>query len=535
MPPTAPPAGASPLQGSHLEPQLDVALQLPDASASATVQLRRAAARVALASPSGDAAGTLHLRPPSFEAVKAAITQAEANALAQPNVTGLDADVSLRGLDAMPLISDQQAMRQLAVQSGQPLRLKLAGRARVSGTVAKAAALPAAVPAPAQGADADAGGGASSTSASSSGGGGGGGWVFSGDLGLEAVRVNQLKLWQKLAGRLSVSGAGVSVHGRGLRANETLDLDLALPLFQQPAPALEQQKQQQQQAAEAATEEPQQACAAPAAAAEGQEAEQAVAAADEPAEAEAAAATDAEAAAEQQSSAPAGPAPPPAVSEPAAAAAAAAAGAAQPTAQQQAAQQPAAQGGGGLQLRCGPLQVAANINSAGSQLDFKVWTMLGLGCCCCCSSGGSAGLAMLLCSTRACPASPTATPCPPTPPHPSHPRWPPSSWTSWSWPACAATCRRCPAPSTSTPTAGAASWRWPTRATRACAATACRAASAGSATSCAWRSWCCSSSARGAPPRAGWGGSDLWQGGHAVCRRDRRRMCWLPPPGPSTA
>ena len=305
-----------------MEPTLDVVLQLPEASASATAQLRRSAVRASLASPSGDAAGTLHLAPPSFEAVKAALTQAEATALARPNVTGLDADVSLRGLDVVPLVGDEQALRHMTAQAGQPLRLRLNGRARVSGTVSQA------------------GGQAGEAGAP--------GWLFAGDLGLESVRVNQLKLWQKLAGRLSVSGAGVSVHGKGLRAHETLDLDLALPLLAQQQPEAQQQVQQVQQVQQAQQEQQAEAAAG--------EAEQAA-----PVEPQPGAGDAAEGGAEEGEPSAAATLP-----EPAAAAAA------QPPATQQ-------RGGGGLQLRCGPLQVAAEVDAAGSQLDFKVRPRLRLG------------------------------------------------------------------------------------------------------------------------------------------------------------
>lgn len=266
------------LQGSHMEPTIDLALQLPEASAACTAQLRRTSARLTLASPSADAAGTLHLQPPSFDAVKAANTQVQASALAQLNLTGLDADVSLRGLDVVPLVSDEVALRQLAVQSGQPLRLKLNGRAKVSGTVQHQQPT-----------------------------GPSGAWQFAGDLGLESVRVNQLKLFQKLGCRLTVSDNSISVHGRGQRANETLDLDLSLPLLPgcPPAAPVDQEGQSGLPDDEVASA------------------------------ASASAADEAGTAAEQPLRA-------------------------------------AQRGGGGLQLRCGPLQVAADVNAAGSQLDFKV-------------------------------------------------------------------------------------------------------------------------------------------------------------------
>lgn len=275
------------LRGSHLEPTLEVAAQLPDASASATAQLRRTAARLTLASPHADTAATLHLLPPSFEDIKAAVTQAQASALALPNVAGLDGEVGLRGLDVVPLLSGEAAARQLALQSGQPLRLKLNGKARVSGIVKR---------------------GMASTSS---------GWEFVGDLGLESVRVNQLKLFHKLAGSLSMSSGGVSVHGKGLRASETLDLDLALPLLgqhgalQQPASLNTDVEQSRSQAAsDVATVEGVDSL-------------------------------------------------PPAVDG-----------------SEEALVQPHARHGGGrLQMRCGPLQVAADINAAGSQMDFKVGRM----------------------------------------------------------------------------------------------------------------------------------------------------------------
>lgn len=208
----------------------------------------------------------------------------------------------------VPLVSGQVALRQLA--SGQPVRLKLAGKARVSGTVRQQAV--AAAPA----APAEAGGGTPAAPAS---------WQFAGDLGLESVRVNQLRLWQKLAGRLEASGGGVSVHGKGLRANETLDLDLALPLLAPPT-------QRSPAAAARVAAPPQAAAKQPAAVAEAKPE-----AVRTPAELEGA----------EGSSGGAAAAPEPPLAE-----------------------APRA-GGGRLQLRCGALQVAGDVDAAGSQVNFK--------------------------------------------------------------------------------------------------------------------------------------------------------------------
>ncbi len=296
-----------------MEPTVEVAAALPEAQASCSATLRREAARLSWTSPQSDAAGTLFLAPPGFAAVKAAVTQAQATSLARPNPTGLEAEVSLKGLDVVPLVSDQAALRQLAVQqSGQPVRLRLNGRVRVAGTVRQAGGAAAAF------AEAGSVGGSAALASRSP-------WEFTGELGLESVRVNQLKLWQKLAGRLAVSDSGLSVHGKGLRPYETLDLDLALPLL---APQPAQLTTKARAAAVGAAEAP------PAAADAGLA----------PAEAPAAGQAD-----------PLDAAPVP-----------------EPAAVEQVQPGPRRAGGGRLQLRYGPLQVAADINAPGSQLNFKV-------------------------------------------------------------------------------------------------------------------------------------------------------------------
>jgi hypothetical protein len=290
-------------------------------------------AEVTLASPHADAAVTAHLQPPSFEEVKAAITQAQATALAKPQLAGLDADVGLRGLDVVPLVSanGEAALRQLAVQSGQPLRLKLNGRARVSGAVRTQAE--------AGGATADAAGLPAD-----------GSWLFVGDLGLESLRVNQLKLFQKLGAQLTVSQAGVSIHGKGLRASETLDLDLALPLpfpteqLQQTAQQQRKQQPQRHQQQQWKGKQAQQAQHSTGVQRAGGGSDDAQSLSPDVGSIPSAAVTDAPATAGHTMLL----RPPPA--EPS----------------------PLLGGGGSLQMRCGPLQLAANINGAASQVDFKV-------------------------------------------------------------------------------------------------------------------------------------------------------------------
>lgn len=126
-----------------------------------------------IASPYADLVSSVLVRPPSFEAIKAAITQEQAAALAKPNIAGGNADVTFKGLDLVPLVSDQAALQQLAQQSGQPVRLRVNGCAKVAGSVEQQA-----------------------DSGSS--------WVLGGTLGLENIRLNQLKLFRSLAGSMQV-------------------------------------------------------------------------------------------------------------------------------------------------------------------------------------------------------------------------------------------------------------------------------------------------------------------------------------------
>jgi hypothetical protein len=125
--------------------------------------------------------------------------------LAVPNIKGCDADVTLKGMDVAPLISDEPSLRQLGqvrtlvmagagtlkalaafsvsrnsftsgmLQSGQPVRMRLTGNAKVLGAVRQA--------------DSN-----SSTN----------GWNLDGTLGLENLRLNQLKVFKKLEGTFEV-------------------------------------------------------------------------------------------------------------------------------------------------------------------------------------------------------------------------------------------------------------------------------------------------------------------------------------------
>ena len=76
-----------------------------------------------------------------------------------------------------------------------------------------------------------------------------------GELKLDGLRVNQLKLCKQLAGSLSLSDRGLHLQARGQRPDEALDLDLAAGILSMPAPA-GQPRREQPDAATQQTEEP---------------------------------------------------------------------------------------------------------------------------------------------------------------------------------------------------------------------------------------------------------------------------------------
>ena len=217
------------MKGAHLAPVIDVAYTMPEGSLSGSVQFTRDATSVSVVSPSLEGTGTVFLRPPSYEASKAAITQKHATALAQPDIAGCDADVMMRGLDIVPLVSDEESLRRLAQQSGEPLRLRVNGRAKVTGSVTKSAKEP--------DVRLEENSKIFDNSSISSGNGTVSGvaasdpWQFVGTLDLEDIKLNQLKLYRALKGTMKLSNSSVDVHAKGARPDEALDVGLVLPLL----------------------------------------------------------------------------------------------------------------------------------------------------------------------------------------------------------------------------------------------------------------------------------------------------------------
>ncbi|KAK9804274.1 hypothetical protein WJX72_004315 [[Myrmecia] bisecta] len=182
--------------GSHLAPDIRTRWKAPTAQAHGTTHMTRDSTHFTCKAPALDLTGSLHLRPATFEQIKQAVTQEEATALAVPVLDGCDIDAEFKGLDVLPLVAPAASLERMA--AAQPPRLKLNGRTHLSGVVRQAQA---------------------DTSTS-----------FKGDLNLEGLRVNQLKLSRNLSGSLELAEDGLHIHAKGLRPDEVLDVDLLLPL-----------------------------------------------------------------------------------------------------------------------------------------------------------------------------------------------------------------------------------------------------------------------------------------------------------------
>ncbi|KAL6785562.1 hypothetical protein ACKKBF_B00775 [Auxenochlorella protothecoides x Auxenochlorella symbiontica] len=222
------------IRGSALSPAMHADFRLPALEASGSLRSGKTSCALTLASPYADVAAEVGLVPPPPAASVAAVTQRAAAALARPAPDAASLAVTLRGLDLLPLVSDELAARQVArAQLGTPLRLRLSGAGSLRGAVrggesGRAAAMAeaglggwaaGADDAKDESGDAQLPHPAAETPA----------WEFTGGLGLEALRLNQLRLFKRLDARVAFSPHGVRLEGRGARADEALDVDLSLP------------------------------------------------------------------------------------------------------------------------------------------------------------------------------------------------------------------------------------------------------------------------------------------------------------------
>ena len=126
------------MEGSQLAPSLIAKWDTPEAGSSGSLDIRRAAAEFHVRGPQLDLGGKFQTAYPSFDTIRAARTQAEASAASRPVIESCDVDLGLAGLDMMAYVSPPPA--KLAPTPTQPLRLKLAGRAKFDGRLTNTAA-----------------------------------------------------------------------------------------------------------------------------------------------------------------------------------------------------------------------------------------------------------------------------------------------------------------------------------------------------------------------------------------------------------
>ena len=189
------------MKGSHMSPIIDTTFCVSN-GASGSVRFQRDSTSLKISSPHFEAMGSIYLRPPSYEATKKAVTQAQASELAKPKLSGCSMNMNLNGVDIIPLLSDDDSVRNLSKSAGEPVKLRVNGRVKLEGDVTKL---------PDDLSD--------------------GPWLFSGSLDLENVRLNQLKLYRDLKGSVELSEERISAHGKGMRPDETLDVEIDLPVI----------------------------------------------------------------------------------------------------------------------------------------------------------------------------------------------------------------------------------------------------------------------------------------------------------------
>eukprot|EP00210_Caulerpa_lentillifera_P007372 g7046.t1 len=184
------------LRGSHASPITDITWQAPEVQAEGDASLSRAQWVLSATAPSFDVSGTLHTQFLPFEESKHIYSQIEMTKLCAPKIVGIDSDISLKGCDMLPLFSSTNYPRHLT-KSGQAARLKLSGKTQI-----KAQKLSS------ENQDQEP--------------------VFTGDVRLQGLRMNQLNLAKDLTGDLEVSSSGVAVSAKGPRADELLDFSIDL-------------------------------------------------------------------------------------------------------------------------------------------------------------------------------------------------------------------------------------------------------------------------------------------------------------------
>lgn len=193
-------SGILSMKGSHLSPVINANFDVSNGTCG-SIRFQRDSTTMKILSPNFEASGSIYLSPPSYEAMKQAITQSQASELAKPNFTGGSVSLNLNGLDIIPLLSDDDSLRTLTKNAGEPVRLKLNGRVKLEGDVKNMTESPL----------------LNSNDR-----------FFAGSIDLENIRFNQMKLYRDLKGTVELTGEKISAHGKGMRPDETLDIEINL-------------------------------------------------------------------------------------------------------------------------------------------------------------------------------------------------------------------------------------------------------------------------------------------------------------------
>jgi hypothetical protein len=180
--------------GGHMSPRVDFKWEAPEAAASGSLLITRKKTQLVTKSPFLDASATLQTRYQPKEVMLQVTKQEEATRLSRPVIEGADIECRMKNLDVMPLVSSSEPTDH--VTSNQPMRLRMSGMTHFKGKLAEKEGFPKG---------------------------------FNGNLSLKGLQFNHLNLARDMAGKLAVNEEGMKYIGRGMRPDESVDIDLNLP------------------------------------------------------------------------------------------------------------------------------------------------------------------------------------------------------------------------------------------------------------------------------------------------------------------
>ena len=235
--PSAPGTAKATVKGPLSAPVVDAQWDVKDASMSGDLNITRNRISTQVRAPAIEFSGSAETSYPPLEVALAARTVEDALAAGRPAFTMAEGDATFRSLDLAALVVAEDDLARLAPPDR--LRLRLSGRANVTGTVDGAGAaaeesLPRATPASVKAARqalaqlAKHGIDTTPTVPYTPSAFGEYEPQFSGKVSLEGLRVNQLSLAPRLTGEIEASKEGASINARG-RADELLRVELDIP------------------------------------------------------------------------------------------------------------------------------------------------------------------------------------------------------------------------------------------------------------------------------------------------------------------